>query len=206
MMVLIGGFVLALLGYAFWRSREPAIAVGDTGAYWTANRAAEGLLPERVAQIRSRHDFAARDVIRWLDYARDAGRAFGLDPYVLLGIMSIESAGDPEALGDNGHAWGLMQINDIAHPTRVAQWKREGESPFGNIDLGAAILAEARATLRKAGYTGPALERAAIAAYNRGAGAILANRKAGRDPDYGTAGGDYSRNVLLRAAWFREQS
>ena len=45
---------------------------------------------------------------------------------------------------------------------------------------------------------------ASLAAYNTGGGNVVKSIKAGMDADSTTAGGDYSRDVLGRASFFKE--
>jgi hypothetical protein len=93
-----------------------------------------------------------------------------------------------------------LQIDFDAHPfARSGPWR----DPNANIDYGASVLATAVEFLRdRSSLTGNRLLRAAVAAYNSGAGNVLRALAAGLDVDYYTAGRNYSSDVLDRAGWF----
>ncbi|HEX7232357.1 MAG TPA: peptidoglycan-binding protein [Candidatus Binatia bacterium] len=100
-----------------------------------------------------------------------------------------------------GFGRGLMQIDFDAHDfARTGKW----QDPESNISYGVAVLCDARSLLRrKTTLTGSALLRAALAAYNCGAGNVLTAIRNGYDVDFFTAGRDYSRDTLSRAGWFQ---
>jgi len=102
-----------------------------------------------------------------------------------------------------GFGRGLMQIDFDAHDfARTGKWQ-DAES---NISYGVAVLCDARSLLRrKTTLDGIALLRAAVAAYNCGAGNVLTAIRNGYDVDFFTAGRDYSRDTLSRAGWFQDQ-
>jgi hypothetical protein len=153
----------------------------------------------------------------------------GLRPSLIAGIGSRESGWGqaltpkgPEGTGDFverrylrphrhqpmpedglGFGRGLMQIDYDAHVfARTGPWRE----PLENIRYGASVLVEARGFLRKrAALGGAGLLRAALAAYNCGAGNVLRALRQGVDVDFYTAGRDYSRDVLDRAGFFRSQ-
>ncbi len=93
-----------------------------------------------------------------------------------------------------------MQIDFDSHPfARSGPWR----DAAANIHYGASVLAGAVEFLRdRPGLTGNRLLRAAVAAYNSGAGNVLRALAAGLDVDYYTAGRNYSSDVLDRAGWF----
>ncbi len=99
-----------------------------------------------------------------------------------------------------GFGRGLMQIDYDAHPfARSNGWR----DPMANVHYGASVLAEALAWLDGRTQLPPdRLLRAAVAAYNCGAGNVLRAIGEGLDVDYFTAGRDYSKNVFDRAGWF----
>ena len=136
-------------------------------------------------------------------------------PEVIAGIMMQETQGGlsllldkqgPEGRGDKGadgirHGHGLMQIDNrwFADFIRSGDWK----DPECNISKGCAILAGKRSflthRLQHIGFTSEEIERATIAAYNAGEGRVMKAVKAGQDPDYYTAHGNYSKSVLRYA-------
>ena len=158
---------------------------------------------------------------------RAAARAVGVAPAVVAGIGSRESGwglllkpAGPAGCGDAtrrahpkgdrpgglppdglGFGRGLMQIDWDAHPfARGEDWK----DPDQNIAYGCRVFENGRALLaRKLGLEGPALLRAALAAYNCGPGNVLRALRDGRDCDFYTAHRDYGRDVLDRAGFFR---
>ena len=99
-----------------------------------------------------------------------------------------------------GFGRGLLQIDFDAHPfARSGPWR----DPSANIDYGASVLATAMSFLRdRSNLAGDRLLRAAVAAYNSGAGNVLRALTSGLDVDYYTAGHNYSADVLDRAGWF----
>lgn len=105
--------------------------------------------------------------------------------------------------GGGGFGRGLMQIDfDAFEFGRGDQWKDARK----NILFGCDVLANNRTLIqRRTSLEGNDLLRAAIAAYNCGAGNVLTAIRDGRDVDFFTAGRDYSKDVLNRAGWFQLQ-
>lgn len=169
----------------------------------------------------------------WLPFFIKAALEHQVRPEVLLAIASRETDMGGRELstnvfewltkpGDSGHGFGLLQIDGRFLPEWAASgaW-RQAEA---GIHAGAEVLAGKRAGLqRRAGqiitvrdsstkltyryrlqaFTGDALERVSIAAYNCGDWAGYHVRK-GRDVDHGTTHRNYSRDVLTRATAFRQ--
>lgn len=128
----------------------------------------------------------------------------GVPAVTLLAIMWRESyfglnltPPGPGGTGDFGHGRGLMQIDDRAH----AEWIREHDwgDPAENIRKGAQVLKEAHDFFRAKGLVDGKLWQATLAAYNAGAGRVLAAVRVGRDPDEVTTGRDYGAWVTARA-------
>lgn len=94
-----------------------------------------------------------------------------------------------------------MQIDFDAHDfARTGNWQ-DAEK---NIFYGAGVLADARSLIqRKTKFDGITLLRAALAAYNCGAGNALNAIRDSRDIDFYTAGRDYSKDTVNRAGWFQ---
>lgn len=106
----------------------------------------------------------------------------------------------PEGTGDYGHGRGLMQIDDRWHDfARGDNWR----DPEKNILYGCEVLRDNVRTFQTIARS--QWLRAALAAYNCGAGNVRKAITAGRDVDYYTAGRNYSADVLSRAGWYQRQ-
>lgn len=149
---------------------------------------------------------------KFRDLIRAVARSFELEPAVVAAIMSRESGGGrllgrngcPPDTGDRGHGRGLMQIDDRYHQAflGIGEFWR---APAANLAYGCYLLRQNIYSLAK---KLPALAerdrlRAALAAYNCGLAHVFTALKDHKDVDAFTAGGDYSRDVLLRAEWLR---
>lgn len=72
----------------------------------------------------------------WI-YTLEAAEATRISPYVIAGVMAIESRFDPLATSGRGSCIGLMQLHkDTARVVGVDPWK-----PRENIRGGARVLA-----------------------------------------------------------------
>lgn len=94
------------------------------------------------------------------DYIQVTAEQYGLDPNLIRAVISVESHGNTNAIGDNGESYGLMQIQPRWHEARM---QRLGVTnlldPNENVKLGCDILAE---LIDKYGLEG------ALNAYNTG--------------------------------------
>jgi hypothetical protein len=99
-----------------------------------------------------------------------------------------------------GFARGLMQIDHDAHEfARSGPW----HEPDANVRYACSVLAGFRPLLRRQTVLhGPALTRAALAAYNCGLDNLLRAARYGLDLDFYTVGRDYSRELQSRAGFF----
>jgi transglycosylase-like protein with SLT domain len=170
-----------------------------------------------------RKAFDRCDELGWVPYFRDAAKENDFDPELLMAIGYRETHLDPKYLkvaGDNGHGYGLMQIDNRSYPDWVnsGKWK-DAESC---INKGAEVLDSKRTeiqngigekltvkTLAGVSYefegkqiVGADLLRVTVAAYNCGLWAYYHFSK-GHDVDRGTTGQDYSKDVLAKAARFK---
>jgi soluble lytic murein transglycosylase-like protein len=83
----------------------------------------------------------------------EAGRDFGVDPYLIAALAAIESRFDPKATSGRGRCIGLMQLHqDTARGLGVDPW-----NPRENIRGGAQVLA--RLLRRNGGNLTRALKR-----------------------------------------------
>jgi hypothetical protein len=117
-----------------------------------------GFVPDEVLDEVSPSGAAGGD-LRAL--ATEAARRHGLDPELVLAVVSVESGFQPAAVSRKG-AQGLMQLMP---PTAAALGVADPLDPGANLDGGArhlgALLARYGGDLRKA-----------LAAYNAGGGAV----------------------------------
>jgi hypothetical protein len=160
------------------------------------------------------------DELGWIPFFRDAAETNDFAPELLMAIGYRETNLNPKYLkvpGDNGHGYGLMQIDNRSFPEWVnsGAWKKAESC----IDTGAEVLASKGTeiqdsvcekltvkTLTGASYefegkpiAGGDLVRVTVAAYNCGLWAYYHFSK-GNDIDRGTTGQDYSKDVLAKAA------
>jgi hypothetical protein len=177
--------------------------------------------PGKNDPIRKAYDRA--DELGWIPYFRDAAEANDFAPELLMAIGYRETNLNPKYLkvaGDNGHGYGLMQIDNrsFAEWVNSGKWKKAQEC----IDKGAEVLSSKRKeiqdsigekltvkTLAGTSYefegkqiAGADLLRVTVAAYNCGLWAYYHFSK-GHDVDRGTTGQDYSKDVLAKAARFK---
>lgn len=83
----------------------------------------------------------------------DAGRAFGINPFLLRGIAKVESNMNPDASNRNTNGSvdiGLMQVNSSWIPTMGFDSERLWTDPCYNVMAGSRIL---RLCIDKYGYT-----------------------------------------------------
>jgi len=172
--------------------------------------------PIQIAYDRS-------DGLGWIPFFREAAKANKFEPELLMAIGYRESGLNPKYLkvaGDNGHGYGLMQIDNRAFP----EWVNSGvwKTAEACIDKGAEVLADKRSEIQDSvgktvtvkSQAGTSYEfegkpiaagdllRVAVAAYNCGMWAYYHFSK-GHDVDQGTTGQNYSKDVLAKAARFR---
>jgi hypothetical protein len=178
-------------------------------------------IPAKIDPIQIAFDRA--DELGWIPYFRDAAESNDFTPELLMAIGYRETTLNPKYLkvpGDNGHGYGLMQIDNRSFPEWVnsGAWKK----PESCIDKGAEVLASKRSeiqdsvgekltvkTLAGDSYefegkpiSGGDLLRVTVAAYNCGMWAYYHFSK-GNDVDRGTTGQDYSKDVLAKAGRFK---
>lgn len=67
----------------------------------------------------------------------------GIDPTIIFGMCFRESCFNANAIGDNGHAFGLMQIQERYHADRMARLGvRDLLDPAQNVTVGIDFMAE----------------------------------------------------------------
>jgi soluble lytic murein transglycosylase-like protein len=116
------------------------------------------------------------------DYIVQLCEQRGIDPAIVFAIIWRESSYDADAIGDDGNAVGLMQVQPRFHADRMARLGCDNLSnPLQNVTVGINYLAEL--IDRQKGLEW------AVTAYNRGA--TGANRRGGTS--------EYAREVLAEA-------
>lgn len=194
--------------------------------------ALENRQPPEVAMYETTYAFHNSGLLEqsavakpYADYIRWAAQDAGVHQSIICGMGSRESrwglALRPDLTGDftprnrpnefrngnmpndgKGFGRGLMQIDYDAHAfARTGEWKDAGR----NIAYGGTVLRDNIKFLKQRlpHLTGQALLRAAIAAYNCGAGNVMHAVSKKLSVDYYTTGRDYSKDVLSRAGWFQ---
>lgn len=179
--------------------------------------------PEPGKNDPVRRAYERADQLGWIPFFRQSAEDYDFQPELLMGIGYRETNLNPKYLkeaGDNGHGYGLMQIDNRSFPDWVnsGAWKKAESC----IDKGAEVLAAKRDEIEdsigkkikvktRAGIeyefegkliAGAELLRVAVAAYNCGMWAYYHYSK-GHDIDMGTTGMDYSRDVLAKAGKFK---
>jgi len=184
----------------------------------------EGLMIAKGLKMqKSDFDKQIEIAIKYVDILNEIGKAHGISPAVLAGIISRESAWGllltprgPHGTGDfklrkrkspfrrgnlpddgGGFGRGLMQIDYDYHEfARSGNWK----DPHENINYGCEILAKHRKQIAsKIKVDDAALLSASIASYNCGVTNVLKAIRLNLDYDFYTTNRDYSKDVLLRA-------
>lgn len=82
------------------------------------------------------------DVARYIRYAWESGARNGVDPLLIIAVMSIESSLNPNALSHKG-ARGLMQVLVRAHEEKFGPFggPDKANHPRVSIEVGSRILA-----------------------------------------------------------------
>lgn len=140
-----------------------------------------------TATLASEVDRALRD---W-PFIVVAERGYSLPRFLLFAVGSRETNLTNE-VGDGGHGHGVWQLDDRSHTIPGRFDVNVGWQCNTAAGMLAGLIGTFRGNLR-----------AAVAAYNSGAGTVSWNLANGFDIDRGTAGNDYSRDVLERMSWLQ---
>ncbi|RWH65942.1 N-acetylmuramoyl-L-alanine amidase [Mesorhizobium sp.] len=149
----------------------------------------------------------------WIQPFKDEAKRRGFSPAVIMAIASRET-NMRNIIGDSGHGYGIMQIDDRSFP----DWVNSGAWRDANLGIakGALVLGDKRNQVEEgrgkklkfgsssfvgAVFNRDQLLRITIAAYNSGLKAYYHFSTSG-NPDQGTTGRDYSVDVLNRAKYF----
>jgi hypothetical protein len=154
------------------------------------------------------------DLLRLTPYLGDFAEAAlveGEDTALLCAISLRETwagwapgyfpKGSAAGRGDDGHGFGLFQIDDRGPYGHLPR-----ECPEAAPDLQArwacAVLRDARSDLSEF-KAHPLYEQAVLCAYNAGAPRVLRSLRIGVDPDLVTTGRNYGTDVLARRITLR---
>jgi soluble lytic murein transglycosylase-like protein len=126
--------------YAPEAGRDAAQSCVPEETFATARDPAEAIL---VKYLSRRFLIAGEATERMVGAAYRVAREVGLDPLLVLAIISVESRFNPIAESVMG-AKGLMQIIPKHHPAKVTAYGGEAAvwDPESNIQMGARILQE----------------------------------------------------------------
>ncbi|XP_071183488.1 lysozyme g-like [Salvelinus alpinus] len=148
------------------------------------------------------HDLAAMNKYKGL--IMKVAKRNAVDPAVICGIISRESrAGtglDKHGRGDNGKAFGLMQIDTTPAPrggghTPKGEWNSEEHlQQCTEILIGFIKIIQKKFN----SWTKEQQLKGGIAAYNKGEDCV----ESYEEVDAHTTGVDYSNDVVARAQWF----
>ncbi|MDO4682306.1 MAG: lytic transglycosylase domain-containing protein [Lautropia sp.] len=114
------------------------VALADKGPI-RLNRSQRGV----VQHISRKYRVQPASVERYVSYAYQSGRAYKLDPYLILAVMATESSFNPRAESRVG-AQGLMQVHTRVHKDRFKPYgsTKMVWQPRVNIQVGTSILAD----------------------------------------------------------------
>lgn len=152
----------------------------------------------------------------WLPFFKQSAADYLFDMSLLLAIASRET-NMRNIIGDSGHGYGIMQIDDRSFPTWCSSgaWKHVDQG----IARGALVLDEKRTNVEKNqgktinfgkkkfvgkdNLSNNDILRITISSYNCGWWAYY-NFSKGNDVDKTSTGKDYSKDVIKRQKVFAE--
>jgi soluble lytic murein transglycosylase-like protein len=139
--------------------------------------------------------------------AEKLGAKYGVPPAMVLGIMSKESdfgtTLDANGRGDNGHGFGIMQVDDRSHDAVG------GPRSYEHMDQAMGIFDSSRKQVAAAhpDWTESQVLAGSLVAYNSGPGNVgtqPSDAAGWASMDRGTTGNDYSRDTWARSQWFAD--
>jgi len=121
-----------------WTSKNPRAAARGAGAI-RLTRAERGVGQHISRKFRVQES----SIEQYASYARQAGRVYNIDPYLILAIMATESSFNPRAQSRVG-AQGLMQVHTKMHKKRFKPYGSTDTvwEPKVNIQVGSSILSD----------------------------------------------------------------
>jgi len=71
------------------------------------------------------------------------GEETGVGPKIILGVICVESSYNADSIGDDGHSFGLMQVQRRWHEERIARLNvMDLLNPYDNVRVGINYLSE----------------------------------------------------------------
>ena len=147
----------------------------DEGDYYGIELYGRGCLIDKSAEREPLPipEWTLKQVVRWQEYAEEAGAYYGIDPILILAVIGKESAGNYKAISSDGYSSvGLMQITPAdwgCRSNELLDW------PKINIYCGTLILQDAIKLAQEVidsgyvapnGFTPQDPVRVGLAAYN----------------------------------------
>ena len=136
-----------------------------------------------------------RRAVKTWPFVETVEDAYDLPPLLLFAVGSRETNLTNE-VGDGGHGHGVWQLDNRSHTIPAGFDK--------NVHLQATTAAKMLRSLLHSFATAANPIRAALAAYNAGAGTVAYNVAHGLNVDTGTAGGDYSADTYARMLYLQQ--
>ena len=96
-----------------------------------------------VQHIARKYRVNASSVEQYMGYARQSGKIYNVDPYLIMAVMATESSFNPRAQSRVG-AQGLMQVHTRMHKRRFKPYGSTDTvwEPKVNIQVGSSILSD----------------------------------------------------------------
>ena len=96
-----------------------------------------------VQHIARKYRVNASSVEQYMGYARQSGKTYNVDPYLIMALMATESSFNPRAQSRVG-AQGLMQVHTKMHKKRFKPYGSTDTvwEPKVNIQVGSSILSD----------------------------------------------------------------
>lgn len=97
-----------------------------------------------VQHIARKYRVNASSVEQYMGYARQSGKTYNVDPYLIMAVMATESSFNPRAQSRVGAQEGLMQVHTKMHKKRFKPYGSTDTvwEPKVNIQVGSSILSD----------------------------------------------------------------
>uniref|UniRef100_A0A672FM39 Lysozyme g n=1 Tax=Salarias fasciatus TaxID=181472 RepID=A0A672FM39_SALFA len=183
------------------------LGYGDITKVHTDGASKETAQAEKLeySGVRASEKMAAtdlEDMDQYKDMIKKVGRDLEIQPALIAGIISRESRAGTQlknGWGDNGKAWGLMQVDVTPNGGR--------HKPEGDWDSEEHLRQATRILIgfiekiqqKFPHWSKEEQLKGGIAAYNMGDGNVE-----DRNVDKKTTGKDYANDVVARAQWYKK--